>query len=177
MSRKVVWWFVGTGLGLLAVFVASIPLYVLPPVDEVDHVDAVVVLGPAKSDRIEEAREMLRDGRADQLVISIATEDLPGPNRDRFPACDSGEAICFTPAPFTTLGEARAVDQLAAENGWESVAVVTVTPHVSRARWYFDHYAQVEPQFVGVSGELDFAGWARQYAYQSMAWVKALIDK
>ena len=48
--------------------------------------------------------------------------------------CTSRRAICFTPDPYSTQGEARWIAQEARKRGWDSVVVVTSTYHVRRTR-------------------------------------------
>jgi uncharacterized SAM-binding protein YcdF (DUF218 family) len=73
----------------------------------------------------------MRLGVAPKLVISDGLDpEWPQANR----LCRSGRAICFTPDPYSTQGEARWIGREAKERGWDSIAVVTSTYHVRRAR-------------------------------------------
>jgi uncharacterized SAM-binding protein YcdF (DUF218 family) len=81
--------------------------------------------------------------------------------------------VCFHPSPATTQGEAEFAGRLAHRYHWRSVAVVTITPHASRAR------LRVERCFAGqvyvVSTPLPLADWPYQIAYEWAATVKALV--
>lgn len=92
--------------------------------------DAVVVLSGGRGHRLAEGRRLIAQGVSDTLVISDVDDGWAEANR----LCDSGRAICFTPDPYSTQGEARWIAQEATERGWESVVVVTSTYHVRRAR-------------------------------------------
>jgi uncharacterized SAM-binding protein YcdF (DUF218 family) len=112
---------------LVAIPVTGILLFVRPPTGDVGDVDAVAVFAGGSGERLRAAQRLMDDGAGSVLVISY------GPSR----LC-SGEAryevICFVPEPSTTSGEAAEIGRLAEERGWESVAVVTSTHHVARAR-------------------------------------------
>jgi uncharacterized SAM-binding protein YcdF (DUF218 family) len=41
--------------------------------------------------------------------------------------------VCFHPEPFTTRGEARAIADMARQNGWSSVILVTTPDQAWRA--------------------------------------------
>jgi uncharacterized SAM-binding protein YcdF (DUF218 family) len=115
-----------TGL-LLAIPVAGILLFVRPPTSPVESADAVVVLAGGTGERLRAAERLMDQGVAPTLVVSY------GPSR--LCAGEHGfEVICFVPEPSTTSGEAAEIGRLAAERGWESVAIVTSTHHVTRAR-------------------------------------------
>ncbi len=98
-----------------------------PPADA----DAIVVLSGGRGHRLAEGQKLVREGVSDTLVIS----DGLAPGWDEANRlCRSGRAICFTPDPYSTQGEARWIAQEARERGWDSVVVVTSSYHVPRAR-------------------------------------------
>ena len=74
---------------------------------------------------------MIGEGVSDTLVISDGLD--PG-WEEAGRLCKSGRAICFTPDPYSTQGEARWIAEEAEKRGWDSVVVVTSTYHVRRAR-------------------------------------------
>ena len=100
--------------------------------------DAVVVLG-GHGARVAVGRQLVRDGAALELVLSSGCPPDPGGPVDAFH---------FTPVPFNTRGEARAVAQLVRERGWRSVIVVTSGYHVRRARLLFARTVPAETHFV-----------------------------
>jgi uncharacterized SAM-binding protein YcdF (DUF218 family) len=93
--------------------------------------DAVVVLSGGRGHRLAEGRRLIAQGISDRLVISDGLDPKWVEARR---LCRSGRAICFTPDPYSTQGEARWIAQEARERGWDSVVVVTSTYHVRRAR-------------------------------------------
>jgi uncharacterized SAM-binding protein YcdF (DUF218 family) len=118
---------------LLAAFVAATAyLFVWPDSDTAPHgADAVVVLSGGRGHRLAEGRRLIAQGVSDTLVISDGLD--PGwVEAGRL--CRTGRAICFTPDPYSTQGEARWIAQEARERGWDSVVVVTSTYHVRRTR-------------------------------------------
>jgi uncharacterized SAM-binding protein YcdF (DUF218 family) len=100
--------------------------------------DAVVVLG-GHGARAAVGRQLVRDGAARALVLSSGCPSESGGPVD---------ALRFTPVPFNTRGEARAVAQLVREQGWRSLIVVTSGYHVRRARLLFERAVPAEIRFV-----------------------------
>jgi hypothetical protein len=167
-------------LVLALLIVAGLPVYVLPSVDAVpEHADAVLVLGPPTRARTDLGRELVRDGVADTLVISVWPSDLAAdPDERDVVACDEpGMRVeCFTAEPGTTQGEARTLAADARARGWTSVVVVTQTPHISRARMLLERCWPGEVLMVS-SGEPHTLGqWAYEYAYQTAGFAKAFAD-
>ena len=74
---------------------------------------------------------MIAEGISDTLVIS---DGLAPGWEEAGRLCRSARAICFTPDPYSTQGEARWIAEEAEKRGWGSVVVVTSTYHVRRAR-------------------------------------------
>jgi uncharacterized SAM-binding protein YcdF (DUF218 family) len=158
-------------------------VYFLPVRDAARDVDAIVVLG-VPNERLGHALELANRGYADNLVVS-SPDPLSDPARVPWICRDyeDGATIdlattmslyCFTPDPFDTRGEAEYVQQLANEQGWDTVMVVTYRTHVSRARWYFDQCApDVDSYFIGIT-----RGWRpgivlERFAYETGGWMKA----
>ncbi|WP_062516268.1 hypothetical protein [Demequina gelatinilytica] len=160
----------------LVVAVVGWPLYVAPAHDEPRAVDAVYVIGPPTDERIALAEGMIADGLTDTLVISLIEDPV---QRAAMPAaaaaCDEPQdftVLCSQPAPFTTRGEARWLRDLVDDHGWQSVAVVTVTPHVTRTRVIMERCWDGDISYLESGESLAPWQWAYQYAYQSAAFVK-----
>jgi uncharacterized SAM-binding protein YcdF (DUF218 family) len=122
------------GLALLAAVVALVLRFdVFPSTDEPGRVDAVVVLAGG-SERLPAALELLGKGVGPVLVLD--------PDRPSWRAlCGRTRpyrVLCYQPVPYSTRGEARAVARFARERGWDSIAIVTSTYHVTRARMLFE---------------------------------------
>ncbi|MFN0156090.1 MAG: YdcF family protein [Gaiella sp.] len=104
------------------------------PDDTVSAADAVVVLA-GNSRRLPTAVELVRNGVAPVLVVSVDTSGRD-PARDRL--CAEGlaevEVQCSVAVPYSTRGEARMLARLVRERGWKRVAVVSSRYHLFRAR-------------------------------------------
>jgi uncharacterized SAM-binding protein YcdF (DUF218 family) len=160
---------------------AGYPVYVSPSVDVVDAsrpADAVVALGGLPSTaRI--AFDLAASGAADTVVISDPYGDddtgfiddvcTDPPVRPR--------VVCFDPSPRTTRGEARFAADLADEQGWDRVAVMTPTYHIERARFIVGRCTDVEVAMIGTGVDVPWWTWVRQYAYQTAGWAKALTQR
>ncbi|MGI9822595.1 YdcF family protein [Agromyces sp. Marseille-Q5079] len=155
------------------------PLYVFPPVAAVpERADAVFILGPARGERFELARQLIDDGVTDRMVVSVPTDVLESPRETgRYRNCNlpGGDVTCVDAEPSTTRGEAQLLAALASEQGWDSVIVITRTPHIARTRVLFDRCFDGAIAVIDSKEPITLAGWAREYAYQSAAFAKVLI--
>ncbi|WP_165759615.1 YdcF family protein [Rathayibacter oskolensis] len=172
---------VGAVVALVVVVGAGLPVYVFPAVDEVPaHVDAVLVLGPATRARTDLARELVDEGVADTLLISVWASELAAPPESSdVVACDEPgrDVICFTADPGTTQGEARALADYARANEWESVVVITQTPHITRARILLERCWSGRVLMVSSGEPYTLGSWVYEYAYQTGAFAKVLVDQ
>ena len=140
----------------------------LPPLPQ--RADAVVQLG-GPGNRRAVALNLFREGRAPLVAISVSDQE-----RDVAGWCDRGQlrgvpVVCFHPEPFTTRGEARAIEQLAQQNGWHSVILVTTPDQAKRA------ILRVSRCFKGkifvATATLSWYRYPWQVVYQAAAMVKA----
>lgn len=144
-------------------------LFVWPPQGMPARVDAVVMLdGPGNT--LSVAGRLAEQHRAPFLVISQGTLA----SRDPCPRPVSGvRTICFNPVPATTQGEAEFIGRLSRKYHWRSIAVVAITPQVTRAR------LRVGRCFPGrvylVAARLTKSTWPYQIAYEWASLVKALV--
>lgn len=127
----------------LVLLLVSLPLFVLPSVDEPEDVraapaDAVVVLGGGQGERI--ARALALVGRLPdpppRLLLSVPYDE-PLLSCGSAPGRPAVEVRCLVPDPLTTAGEAATITSLAAEQGWQRMVVVTSDYHVTRVRRLF----------------------------------------
>lgn len=127
------------GVGVVAaagLALATARWIVWPQTSVPANVDAIVVLGGGSGQRTSTALELARKGVSSTLVVST------GPNHEMEQLgleCGADvegriEVVCFDPDPARTVGEARAIADLAQRNGWHRVGVVTSTYHLTRAR-------------------------------------------
>lgn len=165
-------WLVGL---VVVIALAGLPVYVYPPSDPADGVDAVLVLGPPTVVRTDRAREISKQNGGVPIVVSVSPSGEYSALGTQ--VCRSIDVECRTPEPFTTKGEAKLLGILADERGWTSVAVVTEAPHVMRARYIFDRCLAIETQVVSVPYTGPFFGVVHQYGYQTAAFLKAFSTK
>jgi uncharacterized SAM-binding protein YcdF (DUF218 family) len=132
------------GLLVVAVLVAAwlvlcAVLFVRPSTGRAPgKADAVVVLAGGLNSRLDPAIALMQRRIAPVLAISSA---FHGPNWKKAQQLCRGdlgptryEVLCFTAKPYSTQGEARAIAELAHDDGWKRVVVVTSAYHVTRAR-------------------------------------------
>lgn len=159
-----------TALSLCVVFVAWVVVgvfaFVYPPSDSVDDVDAVFVLGPATYPRIAAANAIVSSHGGDIPLIVSEPASTP---------CYDESRICVAPEPATTAGEAAALRDQAEKLGFEHPAVVTFSPHVTRARFIFDRCYGADVAIVGVREPLSFGEMAYEFAYQTASFAKAIF--
>jgi hypothetical protein len=156
---------------------AGLPVYVRPQVDPLRHADAILVLGGPDYSRYEYGFELAEQGWAPSLVISN-----PSGDDDRWLSGQCAEprriftVHCFTPDPATTKGEGRELQRLASLYRWRTVIVVTIRPHISRARFILTRCFDAEFVMVPSPGNISVPYWAYQYLYQTTGYVRALIQ-
>lgn len=126
-----------------ALAVLSAGIAAVPDLDEVGDVDAVVVLGGGGGERLDLGRELATE-HAVPLVLagdSIGEAALGGLTCDgtlpEIPPNTPVAVRCVTSDPMTTAGEAAATATLAAEQGWDRIAIATTDFHVDRSRTLF----------------------------------------
>ncbi|MFW7413876.1 hypothetical protein [Demequina sp. SO4-18] len=176
----------------IAVVLIGIPVLVTPATDDAQTIDVDVayVIGPPTEARMDAAHELIADGRAEALMVSLDPEEgdrwteaaaacQNGGLRDGRLADDTAlsdvEVLCHKPEPFTTRGEARWLEDEMAEHGWDSAAVITLTPHISRARMIMERCETGDIAMVDPGESLAAWYWAYMYAYQAAGFTKAAI--
>ena len=125
------------------------------PTDPPGRVDAILVLAGGQGERERTGVRLAREGIAPVLVFSDGGR--PGSSsgrlcRQRFSGV---RVLCLTPRPDTTRGEASAFAEMAAREGWRSVAVVTTGYHVRRARLLLDRCFPGTVHAVGASSGMN----------------------
>jgi hypothetical protein len=121
--------------------------------------------------------ELAEQGWAPSLVISN-----PAGDDDRWLSGQCAESRrnftvhCFTPDPATTKGEGRELQRLASLYRWRTVIIVTIRPHISRARFILARCFDAEFVMVPSPGNISVLYWAYQYLYQTTGYVRALIQ-
>jgi len=145
-------------------------LFIWPAQGMPPRVNAIVMLDGPGGSALNVAVRLAAQHRAPFLVISRGSVASHDPCPRQVPGVT---LICFNPVPATTQGEAEFVGQLARKYHWHSVAVVAITPQISRAR------LRVERCFAGqvyvVTAPIRLSAWPYEIAYEWAALVKALV--
>ncbi len=173
-----------TGAVLLALAFAylavAVPAFVFPAAtapQDIERADVVFVIGPPADARVDKALELLHQGTADTLMISLDPEATAYEKAQA--VCTFGvegvTVLCARPEPFTTQGEARWLRTESEARGWDSAAVITFTPHLTRARAITEQCFDGEVAMVDSEQELEPYYWAYMFAYQSGAFVKVWL--
>jgi uncharacterized SAM-binding protein YcdF (DUF218 family) len=163
-------------LVVLAVFlvgaaVLAARLFVWPSLSPLPpRADAIIQLG-GPGNRRPLALQLQRQGRAPVVAISVSDEE-----RAVAGWCDDGRlrgvpVICFHSEPFTTRGEARAIELMAQQHGWHSVILVTSPDQAKRAELRVGRCYGGEI-FVATA-KLPWYWYPRQVVYQAGAFLKA----
>lgn len=164
-------------LTLIAAVVAGVPVYVRPQIDRLRHADAILILGGPDYHRYTFGLDLGAQGWAPNVVVSN-----PKGNGDpwlaRFCATPQAgyELHCFTPDPPTTKGEGRELQRLASRYGWRTIIVVTLRPHISRARFILEQCFDGELVMVPIPTHLSVPKWAFQYVYQTAGYARTLLQ-
>lgn len=148
-----------------------------------DRSNAVVSLAP-QHHRLGAAEQLIAADHAEILAISYFEGDkrgvAPG-ETDTVPVsnyCDAAENqnVCFTPDEVSTIGEAFSVREIAQDESWDSVTVVTSRTHAFRAGYIFERRLgpEIDVDLVYADPDLNAAQWAWHIAYENAALVKAL---
>jgi len=147
------------------------------------RVDAVVSLAPQYY-RLPMAQQLVSDGVADTLAVSYFDHDtskipVDGTNEPVPLAqhCELDHVVCFRPAD-ATAGEADALAEIARDESWTSLTVVTNQHHVFRTRFIFERCVGDEVDINVVYAQRDYGlgETARRVVYENAAFFKALYD-
>jgi len=167
-------------LGAVAALGGGFLLFNRPHADPLSKADAIVVLGGDWDGRVEFGLDLARRGYADTVLLS---DGYPMQRRVELKRiCADGVAgvrvICFQPEPYSTLGEAKFVAELAEQNHWTHLIVVSWNYHMVRARYIFGQCFDGEVTMRPVPRSYDRIGvseWLWIYSYQYAALAKAAI--
>jgi hypothetical protein len=155
-------------LGGVSVLAAR--LFVWPDLPALpQRADVIVQLG-GPGNRRTVALDLVRQGRAPLVAISVSSDEV------NTSWCYNGRlrdvpVLCFQPEPFSTRGEARAIAEMAARYRWHSVILVTTPDQAWRAT------VRVSRCFGGdvfvATARLPWYLWPTQIVYQVGATAKA----
>jgi uncharacterized SAM-binding protein YcdF (DUF218 family) len=169
-------------LGIVGILgVTGFVLFNRPHADPLTKADAIIVLGGENDGRLQYGLSLAEQGYADTVVLSDSYSDDEADFADYRRACASGTAtvtvICFHPSPYSTRGEAMHLARLAKQRNWTHVIVVSWNYHMVRARYIFHQCFDGSVTMRPVPRSYDFSlvRWAREYAYQYTALIKAFL--
>lgn len=136
--------------------------------------DAIVVHA-GQGGRLLEAIRLAEQGAAPTLVIMLGETVYRGYARDLCGQVEPFEVLCPNPMPATTVGEARALREIAATRGWEQVIVVTSDYHLRRATYLDRRCSGVGVVPISVTNpELSTPSYLARIAREMVAMVPAL---
>jgi uncharacterized SAM-binding protein YcdF (DUF218 family) len=136
-------------LGVLAVLGLAARI-ALGTVDDQPFDDGpIVVLGGGGGERLATALALRGDGARLLVVSADAIERYTAAGG----VCEDDDAYCFRPSPLSTLGEARAVGDLARTEAWPRVTVVTSDFHTLRTRLLFRRCVDVPVAVVAAPAD------------------------
>lgn len=140
--------------------------------DEPQSVDAVYVLGPATPERLADGGELIESGHSNDLVVTVF--DNPA-MQDLCKREQSYELHCVYPDPVTTGGEAQTFAELAERHQWESVMVVTMRSHMTRAKLLFNGCFKGEIAMIDEKRPVTAVSGTYRFMYESAAFVKNIF--
>ena len=164
-------------IALIVTVVAGVPVYVRPQIDRPRHADAILILGGPDYQRYTFGLDLGARGWARNVVVSNP-HGADDPWLTRFCAAPQTrfELHCFNPDPPTTKGEGRELARLASEHGWRTVIVVTLRPHISRARFILEQCFDGDLVMVAIPVQLSVFEWTFNYVYQTAGYVRAVLQ-
>jgi uncharacterized SAM-binding protein YcdF (DUF218 family) len=156
-------------------------LFANAKVDELQRVDAIIVLGGEHDGREDYGLNLARAGWAPTVVLSNPYK-AGDPVMAR--VCRESpdiEVICKRPDPMTTRGEAILMRQLAQARGWSNIMVISWRYHLPRVRLVFRQCFSAEPGaavMVAVPRRyhLSLLGWEYIFTYQWAGLAKAVVQ-
>lgn len=161
------------GLGLLAIVGLAARIW-LGTVDDTPFDDGpIVVLGGGGGERLALGRAL----RGDTGRLLVLSADAIDRYLDGGGSCQDGNALCFRPAPLSTLGEAQAISELARSEGWPQVTVVTSDFHTLRTRLLFRRCVPVPVAVVAAEADAPMAERLYRVVRESVATLVALVRR
>lgn len=156
-------------------------LFTNAKVDDLEHADAIVVLGGEHDGREAYGLQLAREGWAPTVVLSNPyLPDDEVMQRACQPQRDI-EVICFRPSVLTTRGEAMGVRAMAEERSWRKIIVLSWRYHLPRARLVFRQCYSDDPNSTVMSAvprvyNFSLLQWDVVYAYQFAGFAKAVLQ-
>ena len=163
---------------VVVVFLAlSLRLFVWPTTHDASRADVVLVLDGGDGERLRKERELMARDAAPILAVSAGRELEPDEAGGLCSEPQRFEVVCFVPTSDSTRGEARAFAKLAQQNGWEDVALVTSTYHVTRARMLIERCFDGRLRAVTASPGRDPLHWAARIGHEWLGTIDATVRR
>jgi uncharacterized SAM-binding protein YcdF (DUF218 family) len=172
----------GMVLVLAAVAISGHFLFANAPDDDLQHADAVVVLGGEHDGREAYGISLARQVGAKSVLLSNPySADDPVMRKLCDVRIDGIDVICLRPDPVSTRGEAMMAHRQGVERGWQRIAVVTWRFHLLRARsifaqCYSNDSNRIVMRAVPKKEQWPLAIWEFIYIYQYVGLTKALLQ-
>lgn len=150
-------------------------------IDQLEHADAIIVLGGEHDGREDYGLQLAREGWAPTVVLSNPYLQGDAVMKRVCRSPEDVEVICFKPEPGTTRGEAEEMRRLADERSWRKIIVISWRYHLPRARLVFQQCFSTNPDaavMVDVPRRYRYSllGWEFIFAYQWAGLAKAAIQ-
>jgi uncharacterized SAM-binding protein YcdF (DUF218 family) len=156
------------GLG----YVIGIPLFLRHGDDDSLPKGADAVVALAGSDNtLPAAQTLVGGGIAPTLVVSA---ERNGNDKARARACraKSDDVVCIYAGPYSSVGEAQAISQLAKRRNWDTVVLVTSDYETFRAERSFRRCGDFRVATYGVDEP-----WWRTVIGIPLEWVKLAVTE
>lgn len=166
VPRRLRAWLLGILAVFLTVYIVGAVIVYTTPSDRYDvhEIDAVFILGPPTQARIIEGERIARLAGGVPVYLSVWHGVGCKP-----------EIRCVHADPWTTAGEAAALNAAVRDDGVRRPLVITGTPHVMRARYIFERCVAAPAPVIGVQDPTSLGDVLWQPLYQWAAMVKALV--
>ncbi|MCZ7590018.1 MAG: YdcF family protein [Gaiella sp.] len=163
--------FLIVSVALLALaYAIGIPLFLGGDDDSLPKgADAVVAL--AGSDRTLPAAQTLVGGGIAPLLV-VSAERNAGDARTRLCRAKPSDVICIYAGPYSSVGEAQAVSELAKRRDWDTVVLVTSDYETFRAERAFRRCGNFRVATSGVDEP-----WWRTAIGIPLEWVKLAVTE
>lgn len=154
-GRRRIWrWILVSILVLVLIVSAALAWLLFPPKRELHPTDAVLVMANMSDGRHEMGASLIDEGIAPNLIVSnpLGEKDIVGHSYcagENIPEA-AAEAWCMDPFPVSTTGEAWTFEELAREQAWSTVTVVTARTHARRVQQNFDHCTDLDANVVWI---------------------------
>jgi uncharacterized SAM-binding protein YcdF (DUF218 family) len=167
MRRFVVFCLVALALA----YIVGVPLFLGQEDDSLPKgADAVVALSGSEN-TLPEAQTLVGGGIAPTLVVST---ERSGRDKQRTRLCKSksSDVICVYAGPYSSVGEAQAISELAKRRNWDTIVLVTSDYELFRAGRAFTRCGDFRVAKVGVDEPL----WRTAIAIP-LEWVKLAVTE